>query len=49
MKLIKNRIFAIIIFILGIAPILIDRDGTFFIFSAILAGSLWFSKEDVIR
>ena len=47
-SLIKNKLYAIIFILIGVVPILIDRDGTFFIFALTIGLPLFFSKENWI-
>lgn len=47
-SLIKNKVYAILLALLGAVPILLDGDGTFFIFALCLAVPLFFSKRNLI-
>lgn len=47
-SLIKNKLYALVLMLIGVVPILIDRDGTFFIFTLMLGLPLFFAKENWI-
>lgn len=48
-ELIKNKIYSLILIMTGVLPILIDGDGTFFIFVLMLGVPLFFSKKNQIQ
>ena len=47
-SLIKNKLYALVLILIGVVSILIDRDGTFFIFALMLGLPLFFSRENWI-
>ena len=47
-KLLKNKLYALVLILIGVVPILIDQDGTFFAFVLTLAIPLFFAKENWI-
>lgn len=47
-ELIKNKLYAIIFILIGAVSILIDQDGTFFIFALMFGIPLFFAKENWI-
>ena len=47
-KLVKNKIYAVLLVLLGVVPILIEGDGTCFILFLLLGVTLFFSKENWI-
>ncbi|RZS92081.1 hypothetical protein [Cuneatibacter caecimuris] len=47
-KLIKNKIYAVILIALGAFSVPIEWDGTFFLFTLLLGGYLFFSEENWI-
>lgn len=47
--LIKNKIYSLILIGIGALSILIEYDGTFFIFALMLGIPLFFSKENQIQ
>lgn len=46
-KLSKNKLYAILIVMLGLLSIPIDNDITFFVFGIIVAIGLFVTKEDI--
>ena len=48
-ELLKNKIYSLILIGIGALSVLIENDGTFFIFSLMLGLPLFFSKENWIR
>lgn len=48
MKTIKNKIVAIILLAIGILPIILEQDATFFIFMLFFAIALFSAKENYI-
>jgi len=47
-KLLKNKLYALLLVIIGALSILIEYDCTFFIFALILGLHLFFAKENWI-
>lgn len=47
-ELIRNKLYSLVLILIGVVPILIDQDGTFFIFSLMLGLPLFFAKENWI-
>lgn len=47
-ELLKNKLYALVLILIGLVPILIERDGTFFIFALIFGLPLFFAKENWI-
>ena len=47
-ELLKNKIYSILFILLGALSILIEYDGTFFIFALVFGLPLFFSKENWI-
>ena len=47
-ELLKNKIYSILFILLGALSILIEYDGTFFIFSLMIGLPLFFAKENWI-
>lgn len=47
-SLIKNKLYALVLILIGVVPILIERDGTFFVFALTIGLPLFFSKENWI-
>lgn len=47
-SLIKNKVYAVLIALLGAIPMIIDGDGTFFIFALALAVPLFCAKRNLI-
>lgn len=47
-SLIKNKLYALVLILIGVVPILIDQDGTFFIFALMFGVPLFFAKENWI-
>lgn len=47
-ELLRNKLYSLVLILIGVVPILIDQDGTFFIFTLILGLSLFFSKKNWI-
>lgn len=47
-ELMKNKVYSLILMLIGALSVLVDHDGTFFIFSLILGLLLFFSKENWI-
>lgn len=47
-ELLKNKLCALVLILIGLVPILIERDGTFFIFALIFGLPLFFAKENCI-
>lgn len=47
-ELIKNKIYAVVIMILGMLSVPIEWDATFFFFAVLLGLSLFFSKMNCI-
>ena len=47
-SLIKNKVYAVLIMLLGAVPMIVDGDGTFFIFAMALGVPLFFSKKNLI-
>lgn len=48
-ELIKNKVYSLILIAIGALSILIEYDGTFFIFTLMLGIPLFFSKENQIQ
>lgn len=48
-ELILNKMYALLIVAIGAMPMMIDGDGTVFIFALLFGGVLFFSKKNVIR
>lgn len=48
-ELIRNKMYALLLIAIGAMPMMIDGDGTVFIFALLLGGALFFSKKNVIR
>ena len=47
-KLVKNKIHAVLFILLGALSVPIEWDATFFLFTLIIGGYLFFSKENWI-
>lgn len=47
-ELLRNKIYSLLLILIGVVPILIDRDGTFFIFALLIGLPLFFSKKNWI-
>lgn len=47
-ELIRNKLYSLVLILIGAVPILIDQDGTFFIFALMLGVPLFFAKENWI-
>ena len=47
-ELIRNKLYSLVLILIGVVPILIDQDGTFFIFSLIIGLPLFFARENSI-
>ncbi len=47
-ELLKNKIYSLLLILIGVVSILIDRDGTFFIFALMIGLPMFFSKENWI-
>ena len=47
-ELLKNKLYALVLILIGLVPILIERDGTFFIFALMIGLPLFFAKENWI-
>ena len=47
-KLLKNKLYALVLILIGLVSILIERDGTFFIFALMIGLPLFFAKENWI-
>ncbi|MCK9326311.1 MAG: hypothetical protein M0P69_12535 [Bacteroidales bacterium] len=47
-ELLKNKIYSLLLILIGAVSVLIEYDGTFFIFSLIIGLPLFFSKENWI-
>lgn len=47
-ELLKNKLYALVLILMGLVPILIERDGTFFIFALMIGLPLFFAKENWI-
>jgi len=47
-ELLKNKLYALALILIGLVPILIERDGTFFILALMLGLPLFFAKENWI-
>ena len=47
-ELVRNKICSLLLILIGVVPILIERDGTFFIFTLMLGIPMFFSKENWI-
>jgi len=47
-ELIKNKIYSLVLILIGVVPILINQDGTFFIFALMLGVPLFLAKENWI-
>jgi len=47
-ELIRNKLYSLVLILIGVVPILIDQDGTFFIFSLMIGLPLFFAKENWI-
>jgi hypothetical protein len=47
-ELIRNKIYSLVLILIGVAPILIDQDSTLFIFSLMIGVPLFFAKENWI-
>lgn len=48
METIKNKIVAVILLALGIIPIILEQDATFFVFSLFVAVALFKAKKNYI-
>lgn len=48
MKTLKNKLYAIALLLCGYIPVLIDGDGTAFVFLGMIAIPLFFAKENWI-
>lgn len=48
-KLLKNKLYALLLVIIGALSILIEYDGTFFIFAFMIGIPLFFAKENWIK
>ena len=47
-ELIRNKLYSLMLILLGALSILIEYDGTFFVFALILGLPLFFAKENWI-
>jgi hypothetical protein len=47
-KLLKNKLYSLVLILIGLVSILIERDGTFFIFALMIGLPLFFAKENWI-
>ena len=47
-ELLKNKLYALVLILIGLVLILIERDGTFFIFALTIGLPLFFAKENWI-
>lgn len=47
-ELVRNKLYSLILILIGVMSILIDQDVTFFIFSLMLGLPLFFAKENWI-
>ena len=47
-ELLKNKLYALVLILIGLVPILIERDVTFFTFALIFGIPLFFAKENWI-
>lgn len=47
-KLVKNKIHAVLFILLGALSVPVEWDATFFLFTLIMGGCLFFSKENWI-
>jgi hypothetical protein len=47
-ELFKNKLYALVLILIGLVPILIERDGAFFIFALMIGLPLFFAKENWI-
>ena len=47
-ELLKNKLYALALILIGLVPILIERDGTVFILALIIGLPLFFAKENWI-
>jgi len=47
-ELLKNKLYALLLVIIGALSILIEYDGTFFIFALMIGLPLFFAKENWI-
>ncbi len=45
-ELLKNKIYSLLLILIGALSVLIEYDGTFFIFTLMLGISLFFAKEN---
>ena len=48
-KTLKNKIFALLLLMVGIAPIIINGDATFLVFAGCFGIPLFFAKENWIE
>ena len=48
-ELLKNKLYALILILIGLVPILIERDGTVFILTLMIGLPLFFAKENWIK
>jgi len=47
-ELLKNKIYSFVLILIGVVPILTERDGTFLLFALMIGLPLFFSKENWI-
>jgi hypothetical protein len=47
-ELVRNKLYSLILILIGVVSILIDQDATFFIFALVLGLHLFFAKENWI-
>jgi len=47
-ELLKNKLCALVLILIGLVPILIERDVTLFIFTLMIGLPLFFAKENWI-
>ncbi|HHW90769.1 MAG TPA: hypothetical protein GX745_07715 [Clostridiales bacterium] len=47
-ELLKNKLYALVLILIGLVSILIERDGTFFIFALMIGIPLFFAKDNWI-
>ena len=47
-ELLKNKLYALVLILIGLVPILIERDVTFFIFALMIGLPLFFAKKNWI-
>ncbi len=48
-ELLKNKLCALVLILMGLVPILIERDVTLFIFALMIGLPLFFAKENWIK